>query len=341
MKALLIGGTGTLSSAVGRLLIEQGWETWVLNRGLRLDRLPSGARQLTGDMADEAGVRALLADRWFDVVVEFIAYVPEQVERDVRLFSGRCGQYIFISSASSYQKPPASPFITEETPLSNPFWQYSRDKADCEERLMQHYRNDGFPVTIVRPSHTYGERSVPIALHGREGSYQDILRIRAGKPVLVPGDGTSLWTMTHSSDFAKGFVGLMGNARAIGEAIHITSDESLTWNRIYGCIGLALGVEPRLVHVATDDLVAMDPALSGPLLGDKCNSVIFDNSKLKRLVPGFCATVRYEQGVRWTLDWVLSHPEAQRIDPQWEAFVERVTTEVEARRAPHSPPVAL
>lgn len=327
MRALLIGGTGTISSAVSRLLVETGWETTLLNRGLRRDRVPEGARLLVGDMADESAVRGLLEGRRFDVVVQFIAYLPDQVERDARLFSGRCGQYVFISSASAYQKPPASPFITEGTPLANPFWAYSRNKIACEDVLLRHFREDGFPVTLVRPSHTYGDRGVPLGVHGREGTWQELVRIREGRPVLVHGDGTSLWTLTHNTDFARGLAGLLGNPRAIGEAVHITSDESLSWNQIYRIVGAALGREPDLVHVASETLVALDPSLEGPLLGDKSHSVIFDNTKVKALVPGFEAVVRFDRGVRRTLDWVLSHPEVQRIDPDWEAFEDRVIRE--------------
>lgn len=324
MRALLIGGTGTISTAICHLLVEQGWEVTVLNRGRHKDRLPAKARLLIADIEDEAGVGQLLNSEYFDVVVQFIAFKADQVRRDIRLFTGKCSQYIFISSASAYQKPPANYLITESTPLANPYWQYSRDKIDCENVLVTAYREKRFPVTIVRPSHTYTDWSVPLALHGANGPWQTIKRIMEGKPIVIHGDGTSLWTLTHSRDFAFGFTGLMGNIRAIGEAVHITSDESLTWNQIYQAIGLALSVEPQIFHVATDELVAMKPDLKGPLLGDKSNSVVFDNSKLKQLVPGFCARIRFDQGIRTSLDYLQAHPELQLTDHEWDAFLDQV-----------------
>ncbi|NLM76499.1 MAG: SDR family oxidoreductase [Ruminococcaceae bacterium] len=334
MRALFIGGTGTISTAVSHLLVEQGWDLTLLNRGTHAERLPAGVSLLTGDIGNEEKIQQLLAGQWFDVIVDFIAFVPDQVRRDIRLFQGRCSQYIFISSASAYQKPPTSYLITESTPLTNPYWQYSQDKIACEDILMSAYRESGFPVTIVRPSHTYGDWSIPLSIHGKQGPWQTILRMQQGKPVIVVGDGTSLWTVTHSRDFATGFVGLMGNIHAIGEAIHITSDEAMPWNQIYQCIANALDVEANLFHVTADALAARDPALLGPLAGDKSNSVIFDNGKLKRLVPTYAAKIRFDQGIRSTLKYMAGHPELQRPDPDWDAFTERVIREESTFRRP-------
>ena len=322
MKALFIGGTGTISSAVTSLALERGWEITLLNRGNR--QIPEGARLIQADIRDEADVRGKIGGMRFDVVADFIAFTPDQVERDFRLFSGLAGQYIFISSASAYQKPLASPFITESTPVHNPFWQYSRDKIACEDLLTGLYRREGFPITIVRPSHTYGERSVPVALHGGKGSYQVLDRMKKGKKVIVPGDGTSLWTLTSSKDFAKAFLGLMGNVHAIGETYHITSDESLTWNQAHQIIASALHAQARLTHIPSDVLGALNPDWLGGMTGDKANSVIFDNAKIKRAVPGFAATIRFDQGVRETLRYVESHPECQMPDPEFDAWCDRM-----------------
>ncbi len=245
--------------------------------------------------------------------------------RDWRLFRDRTDQYIFISSASAYQKPLSSPVITESTPLANPFWEYSRNKIACEETLIGKYRSEGFPVTIVRPSHTYGDGSVPVAVQGRNGSFSVIDRIRRGKKVIVHGDGTSLWTLTHNTDFAKAFLGLMGNAHAIGEAYHITSDERLTWNQIYGIIGAALDAKPDIVHIPSDALALLHEPFYGALLGDKAHSAIFDNTKIKRAVPGFNAAVRFDEGVRRALAYILSHGECQQEDREFDAWCDRVT----------------
>ena len=330
MNVLFIGGTGTISMAITKRLLEEGHKVYLLNRGTRNGELPAGAIGLTGDIEDEEQICKLTEGMKFDVVADFIAFVPEHVERDYRMFKGRTGQYIFISSASAYQKPPSDYRMTEGTPLSNPKWQYSRDKIACEELLMKKYREEGFPVTIVRPSHTYDERSVPMGLHGDNGSYQVIKRIKEGKPVLIPGDGTSLWTVTHNSDFAKGFVGLMGNIHAIGEAVQITSDETLTWNQIYQTIADALGVQLHPVRVSSDFLDACsDYDFKGSMMGDKSNSVVFLNDKLKRLVPGFKAVKRFDQGVRESLAYIESHPECQKEDPDFDAFCDRVVEALE------------
>lgn len=324
MKALFIGGTGTISTEISKLCVRQGWELTLLNRGSASERVPEGARVICADIRDEQAAAKALGDECFDVVADFIAFTPEHVECDIRLFGGKCSQYFFISSASAYQKPLASPHITESTPLNNPYWQYSRNKAACEEVLMKAYREQGFPVTIIRPSHTYCERSIPVAIHGKNGSWQTILRMMLGKPVIIPGDGTTLWTCTHSRDFAVGFVGLMGNPHALGEAYHITSDENCTWNQIYQSIADALGVKLNAVHIASETLAKLSPDWVGALLGDKSNTVLFDNSKLKRAVPQFMCTTRYDQGMREALAYIQSHPECQKTDPEYDAWCDAV-----------------
>ncbi len=333
MKALFIGGTGTISTAISALSVEQGWELYLLNRGKRPERTPEGARQIAADINDLADVTAKLRGMTFDVVADFIAFTPDQVARDVKLFAGRTAQYFFISSASAYQKPLASPFITESTPLFNPFWQYSRDKIACEEMLIKEYREHGFPVTIIRPSHTYGDTAVPLALHGRKGSFSVVDRIRRGEKVIVPGDGLSLWTLTHNTDFAKAFCGLMGNLHAVGETYQITGDESLTWNQIYAAVGAALGVKTRMVHIASETLAALGPDWEGELIGDKSNAVLFDNAKIKRAVPGFAATTRFDQGVRKTLDYIYSHAECRAPDPDFDRWTDETTAAYEAMAA--------
>jgi len=330
MKALFIGGTGTISSAITRELAERGCELYLLNRGTRNANLPDGVRVLQADVNDEVRVAELIADLDFDVVADFIAFVPSQLERDYRLFNGKTKQFMFISSASAYQTPLSDYRITEGTPLSNPLWEYSRNKIACEEYLMKQYRDNGFPITIVRPSHTYDERSIPLGVHGRKGTWQVAKRMLENKPVIVHGDGTSLWTMTHNGDFAKGFIGLMGNLHAIGESVHITSDETLTWNQIYEAIAAALGVKLNAVHVSSAFLDACSAEdYRGGLLGDKSNSVSFDNSKLKRLVPDFVATTRFDQGIRKTIDHVLAHPELQTEDAEFDEWCDRVVRTLE------------
>lgn len=330
-KALIIGGTGTISMAVTRAVAKDPeWELYLLNRGSRNDELPENVNVIVADIEDEEAVEEALDGMWFDCVCDFIAFLPEHVERDHRLLRGRCGQYIYISSASAYNKPCRSHVITEGTTLANPFWDYSRNKIYCESILMDKYEKEGFPVTIVRPSHTYDERSVPLGVHGNKGSWQVIRRMMEGKPVIVHGDGTSLWTMTYNEDFAKGFKGLMGNAHAIGESFQITSDETLTWNQIYEAIADALGVDFIPYYVSSEFLASVsDYDLFGSLLGDKANSVIFDNSKIKRIVPDFTCTVRFDQGIRRTIDYCLSHPECQIPDPEFDEFCDRVIDELE------------
>lgn len=328
MKVLLIGGTGTISMAVTKRLAQQGHEVILLNRGNRTSDLPDNVKVLKCDINDEAEVSKVISGMTFDAVGEFIGFVPSQVERDFRLFSGKTRQYIYISSASAYQKPPSNAVITESTPLANPYWQYSRDKIACEEYLMKMYRENGFPVTIVRPSHTYDERSVPLGVHGKNGSWQVLKRMKEGKPVIIHGDGTSLWTITHNSDFAKAYCGLVGNIHAVGQAYHITSDESLTWDQIYQIIADSLGVKLNAVHIPSDFLAAVsDYDLEGSLTGDKANSVIFDNSKIKSAVPGFTATVRADQGIRSTIENISAHKELQREDKDFDIWCDKIIDE--------------
>lgn len=330
MKILLIGGTGTISMAITRLLARQGHEVFLLNRGSRTAELPENVTVLKVDINDEAAVSRLTEGMYFDAVGEFIGFVPEQVQRDVRLFQGKTRQYLYISSASAYQKPLSDPFITESTPLCNPYWQYSRDKIACEEYLMEQYRENGFPVTIIRPSHTYDERSVPLGVHGKFGSWQVLKRMIEGKPVIIHGDGTSLWTLTHNSDFANAYCGLVGNLHAIGQAYHITSDESLTWNQIYQIIADALGVKLHAVHIPSDFLAAVsDYDLTGSLIGDKANSVIFDNSKIRHTVPEFHAVIRADQGIQETVQHILEHPELQKDDPDFDSWCDKIITAYE------------
>jgi nucleoside-diphosphate-sugar epimerase len=324
MKALIIGGTGTISSAISKLALQKGWDLYLLNRGRNTDRVPDGAKVITADINDEADVKRQIGNMEFDVVADFIAFKPEQVERDVRLFNGRTSQYIFISSASAYQKPLSHYIISESTPLINPYWEYSRDKIACEDYLVSQYRNNGFPVTVIRPSHTYDERGLPLALHGEKGSWQVVDRILKGKPVMIHGDGTSLWVTTYNTDFARAFIGIMGNRKAIGEAIQIMSDEALTWNAMYDLIGDALGVKVNKMHVSSDFLIRCKPDLNGSLLGDKSNSVCFDTSKIKSLVPGFRAEVSFAEGARKCVEYLLSHKEAQIPDEKFEKFCDNM-----------------
>ncbi len=319
MKALFIGGTGNISSACAELALARGIEVTLLNRGSSGRFVPEGAQVLTADIRDPHAVQAALGSRSFDVVADFVAFTPGHIETDLELFRGRTGQYIFISSASAYQTPPASLPVTESTVLDNPYWQYSRDKAACEERLVRAYREEKFPITIVRPSHTYSAAYVPV-----HGEWTTIDRMLRGEPVIVHGDGTSLWTLTHASDFAKGFVGLMGNAHAIGEAFHITSDEWLTWNQIHEILAAAAGVKPTLVHVPSDLIAAYDPIWGESLLGDKTHSFILDNSKVKRLVPDFICTMPFSRGAEEIITWYMADPARQRVDPAFNALCDRI-----------------
>ena len=328
MKILLVGGTGTISTAISLQLQEQGHDLTLFNRGQSKERVPIGATLICGNIHDEEETSNLLQGKKFDVIANFIAFKPEDVARDYRLFKDLTKQYIFISSASAYQKPAVDPVITESTPLSNPYWEYSHNKMLCEEWLMERFKKDGFPVTIVRPSHTYGSRSVPLGLSGHHGSWQVVKRMIEGKPVIIPGDGSSLWVLTHNSDFAKGFIGLMSNPHALGQAVHITSDECLTWTKIHEIIADKLGVKLNPCYVSSDLLVEAGKSagydFEGPLIGDKSNSVVFDNTKLKRLVPGFVATKRFDQGVEETLRFIQKHPEYQKEDSEFDRFSDKI-----------------
>jgi len=336
MRILMIGGTGTISSAITRQLAESEHELWLLNRGNRQAELPAGVKQIVADVEDEQLVAKKLGDMTFDVVCEFIGFLPEQVARDIRLFRGRTRQYVYISSASAYNKPARSYIINEGTTLANPHWEYSRNKIACEELLMKHYREEGFPVTIIRPSHTYCERAVPLGIHGLKGSWQVVKRIMEGRPVLIQGDGSSLWTMTWNEDFARGFIGLLGNPHAIGEAFQIMNDETLTWTQIYQTVANVLGVELKPYYVSSSFLAEVAPKaydMEGSLLGDKAVSVVFDCSKLKRAVPGFQARVRFEEGIRRTIDYILKHPELQEEDPEFDRWCDQVIeAQEEAKR---------
>jgi len=343
MKVLLIGGTGTISSAITRLASQLGWQIYLLNRGKRKNEFNSAnITHIECDIRyeDEKTIReklekAIGKGNSFDTAAEFFAFVPDHVKKDFNILEGLCKQYIFISSASAYQKPLSSFQITESTPLSNPLWQYSRDKIACEEYLMQKYRERGFPITIVRPSHTYDERSVPLGVHGSNGSFQVLKRMMEGKPVIIHGDGSSLWTLTHNSDFARAFIGLMGNIHAIGESVNITSDESVTWNQIYQVIACALNVPLKAVHVASDFLDECSQGkydFKGGLLGDKANTVVFDNAKLKQLVPGFCARVRMDEGIKLTVENVLANKDLQQEDPEFDAWCGKVIDALESAK---------
>ena len=330
MKILLIGGTGTISSAITRQLAETKHEIYLLNRGNRNADVPENVKVIVADINNEEEAAKQLEGMTFDAVCEFIGFVTSQVERDYRLFAGKTRQYLYISSASAYHKPVREYRITEATTLSNPYWEYSRNKIACEELLMKLYREAGFPITIIRPSHTYCERSVPLGVHGDKGSWQVLKRMLEGKPVILHGDGTSLWTLTHNEDFAKAFIGLIGNPHAIGEAFQITSDESVTWNQIYEAVADALGVEFKPYYVASDLLDALGHYdFKGGLIGDKANSVVFDNTKLKRAVPGFVATIRMEQGIRETVEYMLTHPETQVEDAEFDAWCDKVIARIE------------
>jgi nucleoside-diphosphate-sugar epimerase len=317
MRILIIGGTGNISSHVTALAVERGHEVTLLNRGNR--DLPDGVRGLVGDAGDPDSIQSAVGDETFDVVANFRSFSPQQVTDDIRIFSGRTAQYLYISSASAYQKPIAQLPIVESTTLRNPFWQYSRDKIASEDLLVAAYRESGFPMTIVRPSHTYGESLIPI-----EGAWTTMQRILDGRPIVVHGDGTSWWTLTHSRDFARAFVGLFGNPHAIGQAVHITSDESLTWDEIARQLGRALGREPEIVHVASEAIAREIPAMGPGLVGDKAHSVLFDNTRIKQLVPGWVATTPFSEGAREIVAWYLADVSRQQVDPELDAAFDRL-----------------
>ena len=313
MKVLFIGGTGIISTACTQLAVERGIDLTLLRRGQHAASLPAGVKTLTGDVNDPA-LAQKVEQTHFDVVVDWIAFTTADIERDLKLFRGRTRQFIFISSASAYQKPATHYLITESTPLANPHWEYSRNKIACEERLMKAYREDGFPITIVRPSYTYGDTLVPLVMNSFQKPYTVVDRMRKGQKVIVPGDGTSLWVNTHNTDFAKGLVGLLGHEQAIGHAFHITSDEVLSWDQLYRIVAAAAGVEPKIVHIPSDFIIACIPEDEGGLIGDKSISVVFDNTKIKRFVPGYCATTTFAQGMRRTIAWYDADPARKQID---------------------------
>jgi nucleoside-diphosphate-sugar epimerase len=331
MKILFIGGTGTISTACSDLAIARGHDLFLLNRSVsKQNPVPEGATVLQADIyTEEARLATLLADHRFDAVVDFIAFGSQDIERDLRLFRGRTDQFVFISSASAYQKPVKNYLITEETPLENPYWEYSRNKIACEDRLMQAYREEGFPTTIIRPSHTYGFTQIPFGVSSWRYPWTVVDRMKRGQKVIIPGDGTSLWVLTWNADFAKGLVGLLGNERAIGEVFQITSDEVLSWDQIHLEAYHALGLEPNVIHIPSDLIAMYDPHALGSLVGDKANSVVFDNSKIKRFVPDYACDVNWAEGVRRSLAWFEEHPEFQTIDHEMNLLWDRIIASYE------------
>jgi nucleoside-diphosphate-sugar epimerase len=336
MKGLFVGGTGIISTACTRLAAERGIDLTLVVRGQHKTSLPPSVRILRFDIHDVAAANHELQGLEFDVVVDWVAFTEADIERDLQLFRGRTRQFIFISSASAYQKPQTHYLITESTPLANPYWQYSRDKIACEERLMRAYREEAFPVTIVRPSLTYGETLIPLAVNSWQKSYTIVDRMLRGEKVIVPGDGSSLWVITHNSDFAKGLIGLLGNEQTIGHAFHITSDEVMTWDQYYRIVGNAVGVQPRLVHIASDFISACLPDQTGSLIGDKAVSVAFDNTKIKRFVPDFRATTRFAEGIRESLAWFDEDANREQIDQQanatWDKLIRMYERGLDAAR---------
>jgi nucleoside-diphosphate-sugar epimerase len=323
LRVLFIGGSGIISSAACRLAVQRGIDLYALNRGAtQLRPLPSEVTILQGDIRDRASVQAALGDHEFDVVVNWVAFTPDHIEADLERFRGRIGQYVFISSASAYQAPPSRMPVTESTPLRNPYWQYSRNKIACEERLVRAYREEDFPAVIIRPSHTYDSTAVP-----SYAGWTLVQRMRQGKEVVVQGDGTSLWTLTHSDDFAKGFVPLLGNTRTIGEAFHITSDDVLTWNQITMILATAAGAEAKIVHVPSDAIAAADPDWGSALLGDSAHSMIFDNSKLRAVVPDYVATITLEQAAPNIIAWHDQDPVRQKLDADLDALMDKLAAQ--------------
>jgi len=321
MKVLFIGGTGNISAAVSRLCIEQGIDLYLLNRGISKIKI-EGAKTIRGDINHPGNLSARLQRHTWDAVVNWIAFNTDDIERDINLFKGKTDQYIFISSASAYQKPVQNPVITESTPLNNPFWEYSQRKIACEDALTAVYREEEFPMTIVRPSLTY-DTVIPVAMGGWN-EYTIIDRMKKGKKIIVHGDGTSLWTVTHSRDFAKGFVGLIGHTKAIGHAFHITSDEILTWDQIYQSVAEAADTEADIIHITSDYICRMEPSMKGSLIGDKAHSLIFDNSKIKRFVPDFAATVPFKAGIKQTLQWFEADTSRMMVNKKTNTMIDRI-----------------
>jgi nucleoside-diphosphate-sugar epimerase len=326
LRVLFIGGSGIISSACSTVAVESGIDLYVLNRGSSSHRpLPPEVTKLRADIREPRSVMKELKDLDFDAVVDWVAFTPKHIRTDIEVFGGRTGQYVFISSASAYQTPPARMPVTESTPLRNPFWQYSRDKIACEDVLVAAYRDEGFPATIVRPSHTYDRTSVPF-----DGGWTVLGRMLAGKPVIVHGDGTSLWTLTHHEDFARAFVPLLGHPRTLGEAFHITSDDVLTWNQIAAALAAALGVSAKIVHVPSDAIAAADPDWGAGLLGDKAHSMVFDNTKVRSVVPGWRAVIPFEQGAREMADWFGADPARQVTDTRLDAVMDKLAADFTA-----------
>ncbi len=341
MKCLFIGGTGLISSACSELAAACGIELFILNRSVsKKHPIPEGAVLLNGDVrAEEHQLPKLLSGQRFDAVVDFIAFTADDIERELALFSGKTDQFVFISSASAYQKPPGNYLITEETPLENPFWQYSRDKIAAEERLMKAYGEAGFPVTIIRPSLTYGPSQIPFCVGSWQHPWTVIERMKNRKKVIVPGDGSSLWVMTWNADFAKGLVGLLGNQKAIGQAFQITSDEVLTWDQIYREAFTALELVPKIVHIPTELIADYWPEATGTLMGDKAHSAVFDNSKIKRYVPDFKCEVNWAEGLRRAIAWHQSHPQFQTVDKELNDVFDKILLAYERAYPTYSPRV--
>ena len=323
MRALIIGGTGTISTAVTQRALEAGFEVTILNRGNQKE-VPIGIGQIHADVRDRAAMQTALDGLRFDVVCDYLTFTKEQARQNIELFEDKTAQFLFISSATAYQKPPAHYLVAEDTPLGNPYSEYAREKIACELCFMEAYHKQGFPVTIVRPSYTYGDNMIPWALNSRAMRYSLIHRLKAHKPIIVPGDGTTFWTLTHNTDFAKAFVGLMGNSRAVGEAFHITSDECRTWDAYLHIIAATMGEEPNIVHIASDAIARRLPEQRDALIGDKAQTGIFDNTKIKKFVPGFCATTPFEEGIRRTLSWYEAHPDRMGYDLQWDSVMDEL-----------------
>jgi nucleoside-diphosphate-sugar epimerase len=329
MRVLFIGGTGNISASVSRLCVERGIELVLLTRGRRDVAIP-GARAICADVADPAGMRASLEGLHWDAVVDWIAFSEEDIERDIELFRRATKQFVFISTAAAYRKLPPQPVITETSPLANPYWEYAHKKIACEERLLRAHRDEGFPATIVRPSHTY-DTVIPVPIGGWT-EYTIVDRLKAGRKIIIHDRGTSLWTMTHAEDFAKGLVGLLDLESAVGEAFHITSDEVLTWNQIYGTLAEAAGCAANVAYIPTSAIVACEPSLEGTLKGDKALDTVFDNAKIKRFVPQFAATIPFREGIKRTLAWFEADPKRRIVNPATHEKMDRIIRDYERKR---------
>jgi len=321
VKILFIGGTGNISADCAALLHATGHEVIVLSRGR--SAVPPEYRALQADRKDADAMRAALRGAAPDVVLNFLGYELPEVQLDFELFRGAAAQYVFISSATVYAKPPPRLPITEETPLGNPWWDYAQKKIACEQWLLERWERDQFPVTIVRPSHTYSRIWIPNAVSS--SSYTFATRLEEGRPVYVHDDGQTPWTLTTSADFAVALAGLLGRPEAIGQAFHVTSDEALTWNQIYNEIAAALGADaPKIVPIPTDFICQIAPRFVGALKGDKAHPAVFDNTKIKRVVPGFNCRTSFRQGVRESVEWLRAHPEHQSRSAELEKVIDQV-----------------